>query len=331
MKIVVEKLDFAKDYLHYWTKAMADVHWFKEPRLFDYNRNDMIEEIMKNFAKSQSIHLVAKYKDGEILGILGVKVSKNIGILGRWEPAVPLKYRSSGAGEALIKVALSWLRQKEASKVTCMLKYPYNMPQTCQWHVALYKKCGFGQKGHGFIALLVDLQKPFVTLPQVKDIHFVNGDKFSLEDFMNFTLKAYMSTPEDKAVHQCDPYVSSREQNLSLLRSIKNGQMGLSPPEIWKVAMFNGEPAGFVISFMPKTKYRPPHGILGELGVFPEFRRKGIASSLIIETHKCFKEYGCRYSYVGTLRNNDAAIRLYQKMGYKAVFESINFEQTISS
>lgn len=331
MEIVVERVDSAKDYLQYWTKAMADVHWFKEQRLFDYDRKDMMEEITKDFDKPQSLHLVAKHKDEEILGVLGVKVSKNIGILGRWDPAVPLKYRSSGAGEALIEVALSWLRQKEASKATCMLKYPYNMPQMCRWHATLYKKCGFKQKSHGIVALLADLQKLSVTLPWVKDVHFVNGDKFSLKDFVGFTLKAYMSTPQDKAIHQCDPYISNRKQNLSILRSIKNGKMGLSPPELWKVAMFKGEPAGFVISFMPETKYRPPHGIIGELGVFPEFRIKGIASSLMIEIHKCFKKYGCRYSYVGTPKNNEAAIRLYQKMEYKAVFELIDFEQTLQS
>lgn len=60
MEVVVERVHSAKEYLQYWTTAMADVHWFRRRRLFDYNCDEMVEEIAGEFGKPGSIHLVAR-------------------------------------------------------------------------------------------------------------------------------------------------------------------------------------------------------------------------------------------------------------------------------
>ena len=148
---------------------------------------------------------------------------------------------------------------------------------------------------------------------------------------MDFTRRAYLSTPEDKAVHEGDPYVSNPDENMRVLRAVKEGGMGFSPSECWKIATLEDEIAGFVVGFMPKSKYRPQHGVIAEIGVFPEFRRRGTAYSLITEMHECFKKHGCHYSYVGTPETNETAIKLYQKAGYKPVFQMINFEKNLSN
>ena len=124
-------------------------------------------------------------------------------------------------------------------------------------------------------------------------------------------------------------FVLVREKILEGLLSIKQGKHGLSPPECWKIGLVEGEPAGFAVSFMPKDKYRPSYGVIGLIGVFPEFRRRGIAYALIAEMHKCFRKHGCRYAYVGTPKTNKNAISLYKKVGYKTVFELINFEKQL--
>jgi hypothetical protein len=100
-------------------------------------------------------------------------------------------------------------------------------------------------------------------------------ESYSLEDFADFTLKAYASTPEDKAIHEWDPFVSVREKILEGLLSIKNGKLGFSPPELWKIGLVIDKLAGFAVSFMPEDKYRPTYGVIGLIGVFPKFRRKG--------------------------------------------------------
>lgn len=79
--------------------------------------------------------------------MLGIKLHREVSVLRRWEPAVPLKERSSGAGEVLIEKALQLLQREGAKKAACMSKYPYDLPETAEWHINLYKKSGFKQRG----------------------------------------------------------------------------------------------------------------------------------------------------------------------------------------
>jgi len=108
--------------------------------------------------------------------------------------------------------------------------------------------------------------------------------------------------------------------------------MGLSPPELWRVAVINHETAGFMIGFIPqKSKYRPLYGMIGKLGVFPECKRKGIAMFLITDAFEVFRRCGCSYSLVGTPKVNHPALKLYCKMGYIPVFEQLDFEKSLKS
>jgi len=304
MEIVVEEAKSKDGYINAWIKGMQDLHWFKERRLFDYNRDEMIEELSKDFGKPDGVFLVAMLEGSKKnVGVLGIKLQAEVGVLRRWEPAVSLKERSSEAGEALIKKGLQWLRQKRAQKAVCMLKYPYDLPETADWHTSLYKKCGFKQRGPVGLQLLADLSRTETPMHS-SSLRITTSESYTLEDFAEFTLKAYASTPEDKAIHGWDPFVSVREKILKGLLSIKQEKHGLSPPECWKIGLVEGKPAGFAVSFMPEDKYRPSYGVIGLIGVFPEFRGRGIAYALIAETHKCFRKHGCRYAYVDTPKTN---------------------------
>lgn len=328
MKVIVEKADSVEEYLKYWTKAMADVHWFKKRGLFDYNRDEMVEEIAGEFGQPGSIHLVAKSPStDEVLGVLGVKVSRDVGTFGRWEPAIPLKHRNGPAGKTLINEAFSRLRERRLSKVTCMLRFPHSRPETARWHIALYQECGFVRRALISVMLLADLRKALMTTERAEHLHIVEGYDLSVEEFADFTRRAYLSTPDDMAIHGLDPSVSNPEENMRMLQAVKNGEYGFSPPECWKVAMLKDAVAGFIAAFMPESKYRPPHGVIAELGIFPAFRRRGVGSALIAEMHECFKNHDRRYSYVGTPKNNEAALRLYRKAGYTPVFQIVSFDR----
>ena len=331
MTIIVEKAKSKQNYLRAWTEGMKHLHWFKETRLFDYNAVEMVEEISRDFGKQDNVFLVAKLgEDSRIVGVLGIKLQKRVGVLRRWEPAVPLKEKNRGAGEVLIKSGFQWLREKGAQKAVCMLKYPCDLPHAGDWHASLYKKCGFKQRGPVGVQLLADLSQlsPTERLAFSSSLLIKANESYTLENFAEFVQKAYVSTPEDKAIHGWDPYVSIRKETLRGLQSIKQGKHGLSPLECWKVALVNGEPAGFIVSFIPKDRYRPTYGVIGLIGVFPEFRR-GIAYALVLEMHKYFRKQKCRYSYVGTPKINEKAINLYKKAGYKPVFELIAFEKQL--
>ena len=85
-------------------------------------------------------------------------------------------------------------------------------------------------------------------------------------------------------------------------------------------------PRGSIIGVIQKdSKYRPARGIIAQLGVFPEFRRRGIGMVLIDELFRVFKQHGCAYSFVGTPKANDPALELYCKMDHSPIFEQMDF------
>jgi ribosomal protein S18 acetylase RimI-like enzyme len=331
LNIRVEIAHSATKYLSQWKEAMADVYWFHRSSLLDNSREETAEEIAQEFSQPNCIYLVAKSEDSnQAFGVLKIKVHKTTGTFGRWEPAVRKEHREIGVGEALMEKAFSMLRERHCSKARCIMKFPYNQPETASWHVRLYQKCGFVQERPSGILLIADLSQTTIKVPAIPTLRIIEGSAFSLEEFAHFTQRAFLSTPQDREVHQSDPYVSDREHFLNAFGAIKAGKMGLSPPECWQIATLNDEIAGFVIGFMrAQSKYLPVHGIIGELGIFPEFRRRGIAKFLIASIVRVFKKNGCTYSLVGTPKTNEPAIDLYRKMSFSPAFEQIDFQKVL--
>ncbi|MGC9779927.1 MAG: GNAT family N-acetyltransferase [Candidatus Heimdallarchaeota archaeon] len=152
-----------------------------------------------------------------------------------------------------------------------------------------------------------------------------NCKDFSLNELVDFTLRAFGSTKEDRAIHGDDQLVSNPEVCMRVLQAIKKGNFGKSNPDFWKVALVDGKIAGLIVSFIPKIASRPKHGVIGQLAVSHEFRGRGIASNLISKTHKLFRSENCKYGFVGTPITNIGAIKLYEKFGYEIIFRMSHF------
>lgn len=326
--ILVERAHSWEAYRKAWMEGMKHLHWFEEQRLFDYNRKEELEDLQRNFGKPDNLFLMARPEGTDrIAGVLRVRLRDGVGVFRGWEPAAPLGERGKGVGEALINEALSLLQNRGIKKAFYMLKYPCDSPETALWHISLYKASGFKQIGPAGVLLIADLTR-FRSLPiRTRGFATVGWDNYSLEELTDFVLRAYSSTPEDREIHRWDPQVSNREEILSTLRSAREGKLGSSPPDCRRVALVEGKPAGFIGSFIRKSKYTPHFGVIAPLGVFPEFRRRGIAYSLVMRMHRVLEEHGCDYSLVGTPKTNQRAIRLYRKAGYRPVFEQIHFER----
>lgn len=59
-------------------------------------------------------------------------------------------------------------------------------------------------------------------------------------------------------------------------------------------------------------------GFIHELGVAVEYRKKGIASSLIDEFEKSVKILGGNKIFLTTFHTNQTAIKFYEKIGFKS-------------
>jgi len=90
------------------------------------------------------------------------------------------------------------------------------------------------------------------------------------------------------------------------------------------VAKVNGEIIGFIIG----TIYLERNSLTGHIltiDISPIHRRKGTAQKLLQEIEKIFTEKGVKACRLEVREDNIAALRLYQKFGYKKVAKLKNY------
>lgn len=90
------------------------------------------------------------------------------------------------------------------------------------------------------------------------------------------------------------------------------------------VAKVNGEIVGFIIGMI----YLERNSLTGHIltiDISLIHRRKGTAQKLLQEIEKIFKEKGVKACRLEVREDNIAALRLYQKFGYKKVAKLKNY------
>ncbi|MCB9495883.1 MAG: ribosomal protein S18-alanine N-acetyltransferase [Fibrobacteria bacterium] len=106
----------------------------------------------------------------------------------------------------------------------------------------------------------------------------------------------------------------------------------LCQPHPWGPANFQGEllrgESGFSwVGELPETgpvAYICAWTVLDELhvgniGVSPSWRRKGLARTLLARTHQWAKSRGANFAHLEVRAGNSAAIALYESIGYRRV------------
>jgi ribosomal-protein-alanine N-acetyltransferase len=88
----------------------------------------------------------------------------------------------------------------------------------------------------------------------------------------------------------------------------------LTMPKIVRLkAVVNGKMAGFIAG---DPQAREKLGWVSTLGVFPEYRRMGIAEKLL---ERCEEELNFPRMRLSVRRTNEPALKLYRKAGYQMV------------
>lgn len=84
------------------------------------------------------------------------------------------------------------------------------------------------------------------------------------------------------------------------------------------VAKVNNEIAGFIILQL-ESEDDVVFGHIVTLNVATKYRRKGIAQKMLHETENILKSRGITESRLEVKQDNSAAIRLYQRLGYREI------------
>jgi len=97
-------------------------------------------------------------------------------------------------------------------------------------------------------------------------------------------------------------------------------------PEWTFLARTDDVPLGFVIGNIDLT-HDPPGGFVWQIGVIPEYCRKGIASVLLVETMKRKKMSGSTSAQLTVHINYPGAIQTYKKLGFATVGRRARYER----
>jgi aminoglycoside 3-N-acetyltransferase I len=88
------------------------------------------------------------------------------------------------------------------------------------------------------------------------------------------------------------------------------------PHTIFLVAFDGDEPAGFVLGYeLPRRHGLESMLLIYELEVKPAYRRRGIATALLVELERLARERSIGESFVLTEPDNDPANALYGSLG----------------
>jgi ribosomal-protein-alanine N-acetyltransferase len=84
------------------------------------------------------------------------------------------------------------------------------------------------------------------------------------------------------------------------------------------VARVNSRIAGFIIGRIDLIRNQPVGHIM-TIDVVPDFRRRGIGRRLMLEIESIFREKGARECRLEARLGNVAALKLYERLGYKKI------------
>ncbi len=324
----IEEANSVEEYENSWTRCMQHLHQFKNKHPFDYGPDERLEQIRKGFDDASTEFLIAK-SDENSIGVIGYSTHGESGMIRGWEPGVVPEKQNDGVGEALLNACFDELREKGMKTAWCWRKSPYESPETGTWYLDLFAKMGLEKQPPGAVQMLLDLRDIEPGSGPVSGFEIVDATGFSSDDLAELTYRTTFSIPEERILQTSDIQDWDKDKVLKKVRDAIHGQLERSYPDCWSIAMVVGEPVGLTGSWMVESQYRPLTAGIGSVGVLPEFRRRGIASALLNNVHRALQAREIPYAFLGVSDINYGAISLYERTGYKFVFQVDRFEKAL--
>jgi ribosomal protein S18 acetylase RimI-like enzyme len=315
-------------FLASWEEIMKCAPWFDSDVMFWYRPKEEVERL-RYIHKDNGLFLVASRGcNSKTLGVISVQIQGRVGKIGPWEPGVTQTGSRRSIGEALLQGTWKRLGKRGVEKVEFTLQYPYDTPAQGVWLDRLYRGCGFDQREPIGLQMLVDLsQMEEYEVKDTRGLKITSRENLTIDDLVDYTLRAFSSDPHDMTYFSWDPLTTTRDGAQRFFKGTFGQETFRSPPEFFRVAWIDGEPAGFAGSFARKTD--ETRGIVGPVGVFPEYRRRGIATALVLSACDVLRSKGYRYAYLFTHGDNLPARGVYERIGFKPFFNTIRFEKSL--
>jgi GNAT superfamily N-acetyltransferase len=115
------------------------------------------------------------------------------------------------------------------------------------------------------------------------------------------------------------PCLGDLDGCINLMREISN-RKDFVPQATWLIAQ-GGDASSSIrpVGTIQGLRSGPREGAIQNIGVHPEFRHLGLGTLLIEAAIGGFMEVGCRRVHLEVTAQNSAAIRLYERLGFRRV------------
>lgn len=286
-------------------------------------RSDTLEDIKNNY---EHLHNCDPYKDvlfaevkGEQVGYSRVfweRLDEGIRVYNLFGFLIP-EWRHKGIGTVMLKYNETRLRQIAAD-------HPDDEPCYFQsWAADTEKSTRALLESHGYVPIrhgyemVRDLSEPFpdVQLPEGLEIRPVK------EEHVLPVIDA-----ADEAFQDHWGYRPTIDEEINAWMNSSNFR-----PELWKVAWDGDQIAGSVQNFYnpeENEEYNRKRGYTEGISTRRPWRRRGLATALIVESMRMFKSMGMTETSHGVdTENTSGALRLYKNLGYKVVKQHTTYRK----
>jgi mycothiol synthase len=227
--------------------------------------------------------------------------------------------RGRGIGRALLGwqlargTALHAERHPEAP-AALTVEVPGAMPSL----EALVRRAGLGAE-----RWYREMQRPLTDLPATRPVHGAEVVPFTWD-----------RDDEVRRAHNASftRHHGSSERDPEAWQALFTGQRGFRP-DLSRLAVEDGVVIGYVLAYVYEadTAARGTRDVvLGQIGVLPRARGRGLASALIAEVLREATRHDCQGAALGVdTENVTGALRLYEGLGFRAVRTRVSWSRIL--
>lgn len=168
----------------------------------------------------------------------------------------------------------------------------------------------------------IDLLAPLPAPALPRGYFFVNWQDHLLEVHAEVKFRSFF-TEVDALVF---PSLSCRHGCRYLMQEIR-GKKGFRPEATWLVATEQG-----YCGTVQGVSDRLGAGSIQNLGVIPAHRQRGLGEALLLQALHGFRRCGLQRAFLEVTAQNDGAIRLYRRLGFrcrKTLYKAVDTSTTL--
>ncbi|MFW9793264.1 MAG: GNAT family N-acetyltransferase, partial [Candidatus Thorarchaeota archaeon] len=216
------EVGFATDWKQYsqvWMNSMQHLYWYNENPVFDFNKDEELDEMQADFDTPGNLFLEARVKNSnDIVGVLGLRYRDVMARIRRWEPAVLSEYRKSLVADTLLDRALEHLTSIGVRRIGYLLKHPVDSPELVNELINQYQNFRFNISRPDSVDLVMSLDGWSSETNSPTGVVVDTGENYTFEDLATITVKSFTSTPEEREIHGFDKTVTEHIQATALLQ-----------------------------------------------------------------------------------------------------------------